>query len=103
MKGRSSILFALIVFIAGIWIGGGSARWLATGPVFAQPSQAKSVRAEAFELIDKKGRLRAKLIVGGKEEEPMLVAYDQNEKPTAAYGLNGDGPVQNLLDRILRP
>jgi hypothetical protein len=103
MKGRHSILFVFIIFIAGVWFGGGSPQWFSTEPAFAQASQAKTVRAESFELVDKKGRLRAKLIVGGKEEEPMLVAYDQNEKPTAAYGLNGEGPVQNLLDRILRP
>lgn len=103
MKGRRFIFFALIVFIAGVWFGGGSARWFATEPAFAQPSQGRTVRAESFELIDKQGKLRAKLIVGGKEEEPMLIAYDRNEKATAAYGLNGDGPVQNLLDRILRP
>lgn len=92
-----------MAFIGGIWIGGWAVRWFDSEPAFAQSSQAKTVRAEAFELVDKKGRLRAKLIVGGKEEEPMLVAYDQNEKAIAAYGLNGDGPVQNLLDRLLRP
>jgi hypothetical protein len=91
-----------MVFVAGFWLGAGSVQWLDGEPAFAQSSQTKTVRAESFELVDKKGRLRAKLIVGGKEEEPMLVAYDQNEKPTAAYGLNGEGPVQNLLDRILR-
>lgn len=99
---KGSVFLWPIVFIAGLLFGGGSARWLATEPVFAQPSQAKTVRAESFELVDKKGKLRAKLIVGGKEEEPMLIAYDQNEKAIAAYGLNGDGPVQNFLDRILR-
>lgn len=103
MKGRSSILVWLSVFIAGVWFGGGSARWTETEPAFAQPSQAKAVRAEAFELVDKRGTLRAKLIVGGKEEEPMLIAYDRNEKATAAYSLNREGPVQDFLDRILRP
>lgn len=91
-----------MAFIAGLLLGGELAKRLGTEPVFAQPSQAKTVRAETFELIDKSGRLRAKLIVG-KEEEPMLVVYDKSEKPTAAYGLNGEGPVQDLLGRILRP
>lgn len=103
MRGKSSILLWLIAFVAGVWFGGGLARWTGTEPAFAQSSQGRTVRAESFELIDKQGKLRAKLIVGGKEEEPMLIAYDRNEKATAAYGLNGDGPVQNLLDRILRP
>lgn len=102
MKEKRSVLLWMI-FIAGLLLGGWSALWLRTEPVFAQSSHLKSVRAEAFELVDKRGRLRARLIVGGKEEEPMLVAYDQNEKPTAAYGLNSEGPVQNFLGRILRP
>ncbi len=92
----------MMVFNAGLLLGVWSARWLDTEPAFAQPSQTKTVRAEAFELVDKSGHLRAKLIVG-KDEEPMLVVYDKSEKPTAAYGLNGEGPVQDFLGRILRP
>lgn len=102
MRGSSSILFGLFVFTAGVWFGGGLARWTETEPAFAQPSQAKAVRAEAFELVDKKGKLRAKLMMG-KDEEPMLVVYDKNEKPAAAYGLNSEGPFQDFLGRILRP
>lgn len=102
MKGRSLILLWLIAFVAGLWFGGGLARWTETEPAFAQPSQAKAVRAEAFELVDKKGKLRAKLMMG-KDEEPMLVVYDKNEKPAAAYGLNSEGPVQDFLGKILRP
>lgn len=97
------VFFWPAVFVMGFLLGGWSAQWLATEPVFAQSSQAKTVRAESFELVDKKGKLRAKLIVGGKEEEPMLIAYDKNEKPAAAYGLNSEGPVQDFLGRIFRP
>lgn len=102
MKEKSSVLFCIMVFLAGLLFGGGLARWTETEPVFAQPSQTKAVRAEAFELVDKKGKLRAKLMMG-KDEEPMLVVYDKNEKPAAAYGLNSEGPVQDFLGKILRP
>lgn len=102
MKERGSFRLWIMIFLVGLLFGGWSAWSLRTEPVFAQSSHLKSIRSETFELVDKGGRLRAKLIVG-KEEEPMLVVYDKSEKPTAAYGLNSEGPVQDFLGKILRP
>lgn len=74
-------------------------------PVFAQKKSAQFsnvVKAESFELVDKNGKTRAKLMMGN-DDTPTLVVYDKNEKAVSAYGLNGDGPIQNLLDRFMRP
>lgn len=95
-------LWWLLVFIAGLGFGGLFVRPYTTDPVYAGTAPAaKSVRAEAFELVDQKGIVRAKLQIGA-DGEPGLVVYDKNQKPAAAYSLNGQGPVQNLLDQILR-
>ncbi|TAK04566.1 MAG: hypothetical protein EPO39_11105 [Candidatus Manganitrophaceae bacterium] len=99
---KKGILWGLLVFIAGLGLGGLFVRPYTTDPVYAgTAAAAKSVRAEAFELVDQKGIVRAKLQIGA-DGEPGLVVYDKNQKPAAAYSLNGQGPVQNLLDQILR-
>ncbi|MFY9269625.1 MAG: hypothetical protein WAO55_07755 [Candidatus Manganitrophaceae bacterium] len=94
--------FWLIVFLAGVGAGAWTARSFFSDFAFAEPQHLKKIRAEHFELVDTAGRLRAKLLVTN-DGEPTLVVYDMKEKPTAAYGLNGDSPVQNLLGRILKP
>lgn len=98
---RSTLLWPL-VFVVGAAAGGFLDRFDPARPIEAEAAApAKAVRAESFELVDKQGRLRAKLQVGA-DGEPTLLAYDQNEKPVAAYGLNGDNPVQNFLGGILK-
>lgn len=100
---KRAILLWPLIFVTGLGFGSVIGRLSITDAVYAENApSAKSVRAEAFELVDKKGALRAKLQVGA-DGEPTLVIYDKNQRPAAAYGLNGQGPVQNLLDQILRP
>jgi hypothetical protein len=96
------MLFAVIV--AGFW-GGLLSNVFFVESVFAQKKSAQfenAVKAENFELVDKQGRTRAKLMMG-EDQEPVLVVYDKNEKATAAYGLSGEGPVQNILKQLMRP
>ncbi|MBI3804078.1 MAG: hypothetical protein HY282_09995 [Nitrospirae bacterium] len=89
-------------FLAGLALGSVATRFDGIRPLDAEAAApVKAVRAEAFELVNQQGQLRAKLQVGA-DGEPTLVVYDKNEKPTAAYGLNGDNPVQNFLGGILK-
>lgn len=99
--------FRLILFAAVLagFLAGALPHLFPAETAFAQKKSAQFssvVKAENFELVDRQGKIRAKLMMG-KDEEPMLVVYDKNEKATAAYGLNGDGPIQNLFDRFMRP
>lgn len=92
------------VIFAGFSGGLFSGLFFSAGPVWAQKKSAQQsnfVKAEAFELVDQWGVTRAKLMMGS-EDEPMLVVYDKNHKATAAYGLNGDGPIQNLLGEFFK-
>ena len=95
----------LVVMIAGC-LGGAVSNLFTVERVFAQKKSAERanfIKAENFELVDKQGRTRAKLMMGS-DEEPMLVVYDKAGKATAAYGLNANGgSIQNMLDRFLGP
>ena len=104
MKRKDFRLMLFAVTLAG-FLGGVFSSFVAVETVSAQKKSAPYsdvVKAENFDLVDKQGRTRARLMMG-KDDEPMLVVYDKNEKPTAVYGLNGEGPIQNLLDRFMRP
>jgi hypothetical protein len=101
-KGKFRFIL-LSVIIAG-FLGGMISNLFTAAPLFAEKKSAQfanAIKAESFELVDKQGKTRAKLTMG-EDQEPMLVVYDKNEKATA-YGLSGEGPVQNLLGRFLRP
>lgn len=104
MSQKESQSLLLIVILAGC-LGGVVSNFFTVGAAFAQKKSAQFsnvVKAERFELVDQNGKTRAKLMMGS-DDAPMLVVYDKNEKAVSAYGLNGDGPIQNLLDRFMRP
>ncbi len=102
---KNDFRWMLFSVILAAFSGGAISNLLTIETVFAQKKSAQFssvVKAETFELVDKQGKTRARLMMG-KEEEPMLVLYDKNEKATAAYSLDGEGPIQNLLGRFLGP
>lgn len=105
MSKKESQPLLLIVILAAA-LGAVVSNLLTVGAVFAQKKSAQFtnvVKSENFELVDKQGKTRARLMMG-TDDEPVLVVYDKNEKATAAYGLNGgEGSIQNLLGRFLRP
>ncbi len=105
MKKHEFRILLLVLLMAG-FLGGAVSSLLTVKTAFAEKKSAPHadfIKAENFELVDKQGRTRAKLTMGS-DEEPVLLAYDKNGKPTAAYGLNaGGGPMQNMLDQFLGP
>ena len=102
---KGEFRMVLLSAIMAGFLGGAISSLLIAAPAFGEKKSApfaNSIKAENFELVDKQGKTRAKLTMG-EDQEPMLVVYDKNEKATAAYGLSGEGPVQNLLERFMRP
>ncbi|MFA6470992.1 MAG: hypothetical protein WCU00_03040 [Candidatus Latescibacterota bacterium] len=56
----------------------------------------KVIQAKSFEVVDDKGRIRARLTV--KELGGVLGLYDENGKPRAALSVIKDGPGLLLYD-----
>lgn len=96
MGKKQSLLTIVLAVVAG-FIGGGVSSWILTGrAVFAQPTpeQAKVIRAERFEVVDKDGKVRAGL--GLADGGPGLRLYDKDEKPRAVLGLFQGEPYLRL-------
>ena len=100
MNTKRDVLMVGVALVAGL-VGGMVSSWVLTGrPVSAQPTpkQAKVIRAESFEVVDKDGKVRA-MFGMGEVGEPVLGLLDKDSEPHAELGLVQGEPTLRFADK----
>src|SRR5437899_11972053 len=96
---KESVVVLAAAMVAGLIGGAVSERWSAAGAAGAkEPGRsAKVVKAEAFELVDRDGKVRAKLSM--KENGWVgLTLADVQGRPRALLNVTPDGNPTLLLN-----
>src|SRR5215831_13009804 len=96
--GKKPYLLTVVLAVAAGFAGGVVASWIRPGlPVLAQQTaeQAKVIRAERFEVVDKDGKSRVELGIAVESEKPYLRLAAKDAKSSAAldpFGLKFSTP-----------
>ena len=94
MTRRDYGLLAALTVVAAL-VGGAAASWV----ILRQAGTASVYQGEELRLVDREGRVRARMVLG-VHGEPGVGLLDEDGRPRITLGLGTDGdPGLNLLDQ----